>query len=124
MGVKSIKVTNYSTGKEYRYKDNSGNLDSIEAVGGEINGRPGSGVPEEVESSTPPEKPTPAPTDDTPDPGPDPRPPTTLTTEVSMTSPTGLPSSHVISASTDSGEASDPSSAAVSEQPVPIFFWF
>lgn len=38
MLVKSVSVTDYSTGKEYRYKDNSGSWQSIEAVGGSING--------------------------------------------------------------------------------------
>ncbi|KAF4955489.1 hypothetical protein FGADI_4462 [Fusarium gaditjirri] len=38
MKVKSIIVTDYSTGDEYKYKDTSGSWQSIESVGGEING--------------------------------------------------------------------------------------
>lgn len=41
MRVQSIAVTDYSTGKEYRYKDNSGSWQSIEAVDGEVNGNIG-----------------------------------------------------------------------------------
>ncbi|KAI5465871.1 family 16 glycosyl hydrolase [Mariannaea sp. PMI_226] len=38
MTVQSLVVTDYSTGKEYRYKDTSGSWESIEAVDGQING--------------------------------------------------------------------------------------
>lgn len=38
MMVKSVSITDYSTGKEYRYKDTSGSWQSIESVGGTING--------------------------------------------------------------------------------------
>lgn len=38
MLVKSLSVTDYSTGKEYKYKDTSGSWTSIEAVGGAVNG--------------------------------------------------------------------------------------
>lgn len=38
MAVQRITITDYSTGDEYRYTDNSGSWESIEAVGGEING--------------------------------------------------------------------------------------
>ena len=38
MVVQSIAVTDYSTGSSYQYTDNSGSWESIEAVGGEING--------------------------------------------------------------------------------------
>lgn len=41
MVVKSISISDYSTGKEYRYTDNSGSWESIEAVDGEINGNEG-----------------------------------------------------------------------------------
>jgi hypothetical protein len=41
MTVKSIAITDYSTGKEYRYKNTSGSWQSIEAVGGQINGNLG-----------------------------------------------------------------------------------
>ena len=37
MVVRDVKVTDYSTGKEYRYTDNSGNWESIEAVDGKVN---------------------------------------------------------------------------------------
>ncbi|RFU72709.1 extracellular cell wall glucanase crf1 [Trichoderma arundinaceum] len=38
MMVQSITVTDYSTGKQYVYGDNSGSWQSIQAVGGKING--------------------------------------------------------------------------------------
>ncbi|TQS33534.1 hypothetical protein Golomagni_06117 [Golovinomyces magnicellulatus] len=38
MAVKHVTITDYSTGKEYKYKDTSGSWESIEAVGGQING--------------------------------------------------------------------------------------
>ncbi|KAL2757636.1 glycoside hydrolase family 16 protein [Sodiomyces alcalophilus JCM 7366] len=41
MTVRSVSVTDYSTGKEYRYTDNSGSWQSIEAVDGEINANEG-----------------------------------------------------------------------------------
>jgi len=41
MQVKSIAVSDYSTGTQYRYSDTSGNWQSITAVGGSVN--PGSG---------------------------------------------------------------------------------
>ncbi|TQV99673.1 hypothetical protein V2A60_005126 [Cordyceps javanica] len=41
MAVKSLRVTDYSTGKQYRYKDTSGSWQSIEAVGGQVNGNAG-----------------------------------------------------------------------------------
>ncbi|KAK2757932.1 hypothetical protein FQN54_004338 [Arachnomyces sp. PD_36] len=37
MQVKSVQATDYSTGKEYRYTDKSGNWQSIEAVDGNVN---------------------------------------------------------------------------------------
>ena len=37
MAVKSVKVTDYSTGKEYQYGDTSGSWTSIVAVDGEVN---------------------------------------------------------------------------------------
>ncbi|RDA95916.1 hypothetical protein CP533_5947 [Ophiocordyceps camponoti-saundersi (nom. inval.)] len=37
MTVQSVSVTDYSTGKEYRYRDQSGSGSSIEAVGGSVN---------------------------------------------------------------------------------------
>lgn len=41
MTVRSVAVTDYSTGREYRYSDNSGNWQSIAAVDGEINANEG-----------------------------------------------------------------------------------
>ncbi|KAG6223334.1 hypothetical protein E4U26_004633 [Claviceps purpurea] len=38
MMVQGVVIADYSTGKEYRYKDTSGSWESIEAVGGRING--------------------------------------------------------------------------------------
>lgn len=44
MIVKKIYVQDYSSGKEYRYTDQSGSANSIEAVGGEIGAGPQSGA--------------------------------------------------------------------------------
>jgi beta-glucanase (GH16 family) len=41
MTVQSIAVTDYSTGTQYKYGDTSGNWQSIEAVGGTVNGNSG-----------------------------------------------------------------------------------
>lgn len=41
MTVQSISVTDYSTGTQYKYGDTSGNWQSIEAVGGQVNGNSG-----------------------------------------------------------------------------------
>ncbi|KND94658.1 putative glycosidase CRH1 [Tolypocladium ophioglossoides CBS 100239] len=38
MQVQTVVIADYSTGKEYRYKDTSGTWGSIEAVGGAVNG--------------------------------------------------------------------------------------
>jgi len=38
MYVKSISVTDYSTGSQYQYSDRSGTWESIQAVGGKVNG--------------------------------------------------------------------------------------
>lgn len=37
MQVKSVRATDYSSGTEYQYSDRSGNWQSIEAVGGQVN---------------------------------------------------------------------------------------
>lgn len=47
MRVKSLKVSDYSTGTQYVYGDNSGTWESIRSVGGEINVGGGSAVEEE-----------------------------------------------------------------------------
>lgn len=44
MYVKSVSVTDYSTGSEYKYTDESGTWESIEAVGGKVNGNSGATV--------------------------------------------------------------------------------
>ena len=132
MQVKSIKVTDYSTGKEYVYSDRSGTWQSIDSVGGKVNpkGTPGSGP--EVGSSSPAPDPTQAPSSSTqgmqttsgagtPSEYPwIPGSPSTLETEVaSITSLAGLPSSWII---TDTGRATTPSTAAVSElNPLGLF---
>lgn len=41
MSVKSLAVTDYSTGTQYKYRDTSGNWESIVAVGGTVNGNSG-----------------------------------------------------------------------------------
>jgi hypothetical protein len=38
MNIESVNIINYSPGKEYRYKDNTGNWDSIEVIGGSAGG--------------------------------------------------------------------------------------
>ncbi|KAJ6446307.1 extracellular cell wall glucanase Crf1 [Purpureocillium lavendulum] len=38
MHVQSLRIADYSSGKEYRYKDQTGSWESIEAVGGSVNG--------------------------------------------------------------------------------------
>ncbi|PGH06915.1 hypothetical protein AJ79_06388 [Helicocarpus griseus UAMH5409] len=118
MGLKSIDVTDYSTGKEYRFTDRSGNWQSIEAVGGQVNGKgtPGSGA--QVESSIPPAEKTRPPTTKGMPHGPSgfPRnPSSTLNTgsEPSITSFAGLPSDWIV---TDSGRATPPSTASKTSQ--------
>lgn len=44
MEVKSIAVTDYSTGTQYTYSGTSGTWDSIQAVGGKVNSGGGKGV--------------------------------------------------------------------------------
>lgn len=45
MGVKSIKMTDYSTGDQYEYSDQSCSVKSIKAKGGKINSE---GSPDDV----------------------------------------------------------------------------
>ncbi|EFR04992.1 cell wall protein [Nannizzia gypsea CBS 118893] len=127
MLVKSISVTDYSTGKEYRYSDMSGKWESIDAVGGKVNksGQPGSGP--KVESSTLPSSPStsahaPVPTvpgggignPQAPSTGPSPPKPTPSNGPSStMTSLAGLPSSWIVT-ETGTGGVVTPTSAAVS----------
>ncbi|PGH19568.1 hypothetical protein AJ80_03904 [Polytolypa hystricis UAMH7299] len=51
MQVKSINVTDYSTGSKYEYSDKTGSWKSIKAVGGQVNG---SGDPGKAPSSSSP----------------------------------------------------------------------
>jgi hypothetical protein len=51
MYVQSISVTDYSTGSQYKYSDETGNWKSIQAVGGSVNGNAG-GAPSVVTSAT------------------------------------------------------------------------
>ena len=39
MGIKSVLVADYSSGKQYSYSDQSGSWESIKADGGKVNGR-------------------------------------------------------------------------------------
>ncbi|KAK2872007.1 hypothetical protein FQN49_002627 [Arthroderma sp. PD_2] len=121
MIVKSIKVTDYSTGKEYRYTDNSGKWQSIEAVGGKVNGQGKPGEGPKVESSTQNSPSTSAPESVPTAPGGGPgnpqAPPTSAPTSGSdgpsptMTSLIGLPSSWVVT-ETGTGGVVTPTSAA------------
>lgn len=58
MVVQSISVSDYSTGKEYRYTDNSGSWESIEAVDGEVNGNEGNVDAMVISGSAPAQAPT------------------------------------------------------------------
>jgi hypothetical protein len=55
MMVQSISITDYSTGKQYVYSNNSGTWQSIQAVGGKINGNANgqSGLTVTATASTP-----------------------------------------------------------------------
>lgn len=125
MFVKSIKVTDYSTGKEYRYTDMSGKWQSIEAVGGKVNGQGTPGEGPKVESSTQESSPStsaPAPVPTVPGGGiGNPQAPTTGSSpsqtkgpSPTMTSLLGLPSSWIVT-ETGTGGVVTPTSAAVSE---------
>ncbi|EZF40742.1 hypothetical protein H102_05316 [Trichophyton rubrum CBS 100081] len=126
MFVKSIKVTDYSNGKEYVYKDMTGKWESIDAVDGKVNrsGKPGSGP--KVESSTLPSSPStsahaPVPTvpgggignPQAPSTGPPPSNTLTNGPSSTMTSLVGLPSSWIVT-ETGTGGVVTPTSAAVS----------
>jgi hypothetical protein len=54
MYVKSISVTDYSTGSQYTYTDHSGTWQSIKAVGGSVNGNGQSAVPVSTAAADPP----------------------------------------------------------------------
>ncbi|EAS35748.3 cell wall glucanase [Coccidioides immitis RS] len=110
MQARNIVITDYSTGKEYRYGDRSGTWQSIEAVDGEVrsSGRPGSGP--EVGSSVPPAEKTASPSGHSVHPWIPPNPTTTLSTaRESITGIAGLPSSWLV---TDDGRPTSPSTAS------------
>ena len=127
--MKSLSVTDYSTGTSYTYGDKSGSWESITSDGGTINGNIGA-APKEA-SSAPPVTSTaesgPLPWSgthketssfSTPSiypwvPG-----PTTMSTETASSYP-GLPSGWTINSS---GHAIPPSAAPVSEH-TPYFLW-
>ncbi|KAK2736789.1 hypothetical protein FQN57_000561 [Myotisia sp. PD_48] len=119
MVVKSLKVTDYSTGKQYRYTDRSGKWQSIEAIGGKVNPGGSGAPPPEVESSTrAPPKPTTTPTSSKgmPSETPSPDASTTIkTVSPTLTSLSGLPSSWIITEET-TGRATTPSTAAETSQ--------
>lgn len=136
MFVKSIKVTDYSNGKEYVYKDMTGKWESIDAVDGKVNrsGKPGSGP--KVESSTLPSSPStsahaPVPTvpgggignPQAPSTGPPPSNTLTNGPSSTMTSLVGLPSSWIVT-ETGTGGVVTPTSAAVSRETLlpPLLF--
>lgn len=86
MNLRSIRVTDYSTGDQYRYNDNSGTVGSISAIGGQINGGGSPGG-----SPAPPEVKPPAPSSPRPPSSPAPPPPLRTSTpppETSSTDPT------------------------------------
>ncbi|KAM5439876.1 transglycosylase [Microsporum ferrugineum] len=127
MFVKSIKVTDYSTGKEYRYTDMSGKWQSIEAVGGKVNGQGTPGKGPKVESSTQESSPStsaPAPVPTVPGGGiGNPQAPTTGSSpsqtkgpSPTMTSLLGLPSSWIVT-ETGTGGVVTPTSAAETSHP-------
>lgn len=52
MGVRSLRVTDYSTGKKYSYKDTSGSWESIEALDGQVNANAGAGAAKNIPTAT------------------------------------------------------------------------
>ncbi|KAN0074080.1 Concanavalin A-like lectin/glucanase domain containing protein [Elaphomyces granulatus] len=54
MYTKSISVTDYSTGSQYKYSDQSGTWQSIQAVGGKVNGNSGADPPAASSAADPP----------------------------------------------------------------------
>jgi beta-glucanase (GH16 family) len=58
MLVQSIAVTDYSTGKQYVYSNNSGSWQSIQAVGGQINGNANGQSALSITASSPGSSPT------------------------------------------------------------------
>jgi hypothetical protein len=123
MQVKSISVTDYSTGTQYVYTDKSGTWQSIEAVGGQVNGQgtPGSAPSAQSNPPAPSSTSTPRSSEVRPPhststyvtPSVYPWIPDTTTTLNTVPSPistfAGVPSSWLV---TESGSASSPSSAS------------
>ncbi|KAF2753810.1 hypothetical protein EJ05DRAFT_480268 [Pseudovirgaria hyperparasitica] len=124
MQVGSMKVTDYSTGTQYRYKDSTGTWQSIEAVGGTINSGGSSEVEENPPTVTSTSSGQPVPFDGTHSDDsstyirPSVYPWVPEATTLSTASPTyanypGLPSGWTVS---DSGKVVPPSSAPVSKR--------
>ena len=134
MQLKSIAVTDYSTGTQYSYSGTSGNWQSIEAAGGSVNPSGGNAA-KVVESSAPAvtssSNSAPAPFEGThrdttstfvtPSVYPWVSDPTTLATSASETATTypGLPSGWTVSSS---GKVIPPSAAPVSEHAFNLLF--
>jgi hypothetical protein len=112
MQVKSMVVTDYSTGTQYKYNGQEGTWQSIEAVGGRVNSG-GSGarvILADVPAPTSSASGMPVPFQGTY------RTPTTV--DLSPTAYPGLPSGWVV---TSSGKVLPPSSAPVSELPLTYY---
>lgn len=122
MEVKSIAVTDYSTGSQYKYTGTDGTWQSITAVGGKVNSG-GKGVKPAVSPSGEGDTNSPMPFQGTHRSDPSSAQPnaggwspTTLQTSTQVTATTypGLPAGWTV---TDSGKVVPPSAAPVSEPP-------
>lgn len=96
MYMKSLSVTDYSTGNSYSYGDNSGSWQSIRSNGGQVNGNAGgAGAPGAEVSSPSPVATDPAPTNSDPAAGttsdPAPIPWSGTHKDATTTTPTGWP---------------------------------
>lgn len=130
MQVKSVSVTDYSTGTQYTYSDSSGTWTSIQAVGGKVNPSGGKGAAPLIAAPpavTAPSNSAPMPFEGTHrekstyvKPNIYPWVPTTLQTNTVAASTTypGLPEGWTVRSD---GKVLPPSSAAVSELPLPPF---
>ncbi|KAF2088689.1 glycoside hydrolase family 16 protein [Saccharata proteae CBS 121410] len=127
MELKSLAVTDYSTGTQYKYGDNSGSWESIEAVGGSV-GSSSSGVESAAPAVTSSSSGQPIPFDGNHEPSSSfvtpsvypwvPEATTMSTVTASYTSLPGLPSGWTV---TSSGKVVPPSSAPVSTTlPLPL----
>lgn len=137
LSVKDINVVDYSTGTKYQYTDRSGSWNSIEAVGGKVNGNEGGSndnsgnVPSssvQAASSSP--APAPSPSSNTPEPQPSPsttsQPPASSEkpTETPTPTPTPAPSSSEAASSSavvesSTSVASTPLTSQASTTPAP-----